>query len=472
MRQQTEPCPAEAGEMPFLSAKAVGLAVGLSALLAWPMLVVTAPLGYFDTSAYLQTGQRAVEFAFSLAGSGEAAGPTGEAAAEAAGARQIRSFVYSGFLYLGSIVPGGLVAATMLQTAATLLVLLAFARRDLSLPQAAPGFLFLAAFTTLPWFASYAMPDILAAGVVLFYALLVSRIEAISLAWRWVLCGIAAFAVVSHYGHLPLAAGLAVAVLAYRVIVRNLTFATAVLAVAPIALGAGLHLAASAVALDGPSLAPKRLPILLARSIDDGPAARYLNAACPDAGYTICRVFPEGIPADITTFLWSKDGVARATAAEMNAIRAEEWRILWNAFLAYPLDQTRALAGNFLRQLASVGTGHVNPLLPGETAGSYVSTEKLRDSYPALELFDSISAWGTAAALLLSLWLWLSGAFPRGATAVLVLCLVGLAGNAFIFGGLSAPVDRYQSRLVWILPALALVFWANGRGRRSALKEA
>ena len=41
----------------------------------------------------------------------------------------------------------------------------------------------------------------------------------------------------------------------------------------------------------------------------------------------------------------------------------------------------------------------------------------------------------------------------------------GLAIDAVIFGGLSAPVDRYQSRIVWLLPALLAVWYAADRTR-------
>ena len=55
----------------------------------------------------------------------------------------------------------------------------------------------------------------------------------------------------------------------------------------------------SAAALGEASVAPKRLPILLARSIDDGPGARFLAEACPEAGFALCDIFPAGVPDDL-----------------------------------------------------------------------------------------------------------------------------------------------------------------------------
>jgi uncharacterized membrane protein YfcA len=47
----------------------------------------------------------------------------------------------------------------------------------------------------------------------------------------------------------------------------------------------------------------------------------------------------------------------------------------------------------------------------------------------------------------------------------LAILTAGLLANAAIFGGLSAPADRYQARLVWLLPLLLALVWL---GRRRA----
>lgn len=461
----------DAAQAPLLSVWGLALAVLSALVLCWPMLLVTAPLGYPDTEAYVQTGGRVVGLALDLlplpatASAEMASTGHSDAQTEAASARQLRSFVYSAFLYLGSLVPGGLVAATVMQTAATLLVLFAFVTATPRPIPAWPGVLFLVALTPLPWIASYAMPDILAAAVVLYYALIVAGVGHIGMRWRVALGAIASFAIVSHYGHLPLAFVLMVASIAVCALRRCVTGAGLTLAALPFVLAVGVNVVASAATLDGPSVAPKRLPILLARSIDDGPAAWHLAEACPRAGYAICSIFPGGVPSDITAFLWSDAGIARATADELDAIRAEEARILWNAFRAYPVEQLTSLFGNVGMQLVSIGTEEVNPLVAGSEAGRFVATRQLRDGYPALALFDSVTFWATLSAFGIAGLAWARGAMPQGAGWVLGLCLFGLFFNAAIFGGLSAPVDRYQSRVAWVFPALALVCWLNRRNR-------
>jgi hypothetical protein len=47
--------------------------------------------------------------------------------------------------------------------------------------------------------------------------------------------------------------------------------------------------------------------------------------------------------------------------------------------------------------------------------------------------------------------------------------MVSLMANAAVFGGLSAPADRYQMRVIWIVPMVAALFWlARQRGPKKA----
>ena len=56
---------------------------------------------------------------------------------------------------------------------------------------------------------------------------------------------------------------------------------------------------------------------------------------------------------------------------------------------------------------------------------------------------------------------------------ILSILILGYLLNAVIFGGLSAPVDRYQSRIAWLFPAFAGIVLARQRaGRRVPLLAA
>jgi hypothetical protein len=48
---------------------------------------------------------------------------------------------------------------------------------------------------------------------------------------------------------------------------------------------------------------------------------------------------------------------------------------------------------------------------------------------------------------------------------VLMLALA-LLMNAVVFGGLSAPADRYQGKIAWLVPMLAAMLWLGRRPAR------
>ncbi|MBC7138852.1 MAG: hypothetical protein H5U17_08885 [Defluviimonas sp.] len=121
------------------------------------------------------------------------------------------------------------------------------------------------------------------------------------------------------------------------------------------------NLTASSVALEQASAAPLRLPILLGRSIDDGPALWYLREACPTEPLAFCKAFGGRIPDNLHDLLFAPEGIGSLTEAQMAEIRAEEPLILWRAFKAYPRQQLASFLGNAGYQLVRIGVGDMHP---------------------------------------------------------------------------------------------------------------
>ena len=473
MSNSHEAIDVSARKPPLLNWRGVVLSLICAVLLSWPMLFTSVPLGMFDTFAYFDVGKDEVEMLSGMAAKllpdrvdvgwadASVVAKSEHVADQPKKPQQFRSFVYSAYIYTTSLTRIGLYLPVLLQTSATLLMFFSFVA---SSPRASwlrlgGAALFVGTLTTLPWFASYAMPDILAALVVLYYVLLVERIDRLQTGWQVAFMAITAFAVSCHYGHLPLAAGLIGVILVLRLFMQSLTLRVVVLAASPLAIAVFLNLFGSAIALDKMEFTPKRIPILLARSIDDGPAYWYLQDACPKAQYTICKVMPV-IPRDMGTFLWTEKGIGRATREELDKIRAEEATVLWHAFLAYPAEQTYSLLRNTAQQIVQVGTGEIHPLLPSGSDGLGLEPgDPDQKQYRAFAVFDVVTKVGTALGIGLLLSLWLKGELRGPEVRTIAVCLLGLVGNALIFGGLSAPVDRYQSRVIWILPAFAFLYW-------------
>lgn len=441
------------------------LCAALPVLLSWPMLFVSAPTGFFDTIGYYDQGEKGLQM---LAGvfipqdageTGMANSPSGEPV------RLLRAPGWSLYFYLFSQTPLGLVFPLLFQTALCLLVVAAFTlgwQEEPDHVRAVVAIVLCSTLTSLPWMASYAMPDILGAIVIAYFAVLAGRYEGMSPVLRWTMAFVAAFAVMSHYGNIPLAAALAGLTMLVRVVDRGLRFEAVALAAFPIAVAVAINAFAGMAATGEVSAAPKRLPILLARSLEDGPAYWHLREACPDATYAICEILPE-IPDRVGGLLWAEDGLQGADAADLERIRDEEAEILWNAFREYPTAQIWSLAGNAARQLVRVGTDDIMRLETEPGTGRPADVESPEDRHAVLGAFDLIVPTVTLASVTLSLFWWATGRLRARDRRVLLLLVGGYLANAVIFGGLSYPVDRYQARVAWLFPVFVALIWTYRR---------
>ncbi len=462
---------------PLLTPRGMVIALALAGVLAWPMFATGGYLTFADTASYIRGGEIISRMIVNMldisslwpSGGAESvgdggAGMAGEMRNERGEPYVVRSFIYSLYTLIAgaSIWPAGF---AILQTAMTLWMLFALiGPRAASRPWVlGVGFLAVAALTTLPWFTAYLMPDLLAATVLIYAAILMRRFDDLRPWQRLALGSIASLAIAAHYGHGPMAAGLIGLVLLWRLVTRRLTLAVVVAGIIPVMFSPLANLGASSVALDTPSMAPLRLPILLARSIQDGPARWYLQEVCPEAPLAFCEAFGDNVPTDIGQFLWAENGIDSLSPQLMARIRAEEFRVLALAFRAYPVQQTASLFRNAAQQTVLIGTGQIDISTWSREAGwEILATPRSRAVLTAFDRIVPYATWGAGVLLVLLL---LGRRLTRTEREVLAVLVLGHLLNALIFGGLSAPVDRYQSRIAWLFPALAVIVLARLRAR-------
>jgi len=452
---------------PLLGLQGLALAILIAAVLTWPVMVADGPFYFFDTVYYVERGATIFEVAAGpLLGDGisDDGGLPSQGEATLAGMK-IRSLPWALYAFMTASTGPGLYLTCLLQGVVVIWTFFALVPASmLRDPLVSVGaFCLVGLFSGLPWFVSYAMPDILGAILPIYFICLMRRVEELEPWQQWVLALIAAGAIATHYGNQPLAAALAFAVLIWRGRKRRLRLRIVILILGPVVAALGVNLAVGfATAGSDPaqavSAAPKRLPIMLARSIEDGPARWYLDDACPEAGYATCDLF-ETMPENISAFLWAENGYMNASDKQIEAIGAEENAILWEAFKRYPFQQTRALFGNSASQIVKVGLDDMYPLPPDAVATDDIAPPDRTAKRPeALVIFDSLVPLATAVAAILYLVLVATGWIDRRGREALALLLIALAVNALIFGGLSAPVDRYQGRIAWLIPALLALY--------------
>lgn len=439
----------------------------LSSALLWPAMLNGGPLIFHDTLQYLDQGRGGYDL---IVGKVAAAlRPAGNSfdsgASELAGEVSfLRSVAYPVFAYVGTLGPLGFSGTAFLQSMVVVLLVIMIAGREaLARPvQAAVAATLCIAFTALPWTVSTLMPDVFAAVAILCAIIIGTRLDRIGWGGKLFVFCAASFAALSHYGHPPLfflAACAAVLVLAVQ---WRLSVSAVVLATGPLVVTFVASLGVSEVVFDEPSIVPLRLPLLLVRSIEDGPARWHLEEHCDEFGYAVCDLWEGEIPSGLGTLLWSKDGMLKtATDAQMNDIRQEEFLILGRAFIEYPAEQIWSLVGNSVRQMGMFGLG--------DTAwGRVIDGEQGEFDWEAgsrgdrnLNVIDVIQKFFVLASAALILLFLARDGLRTGdrERAVLFILAVGLIANAAIFGGLSVPTDRYQMRVIWIVPMVAALLW-------------
>jgi len=213
---------------------------------------------------------------------------------------------------------------------------------------------------------------------------------------------------------------------------------------------------------------------LLARVIYDGPGMAVLRRDCPAAGWRLCPLL-DRLPPTSDDFLWSADSPLDA-AGGPKAISRDAGAIITATVVSDPAGVARAALANMLEQLGRFGSGdglepwpnQVTPWIerdfPPAEQTAYASALQQRARLtvpPLLALAHRLTALGgvTGCVLLLPM------AIRRRAACFgfLVAVLIALPVSAAITGGLSAPHERYQSRIMWLPPFVAVVSLASLR---------
>jgi hypothetical protein len=341
--------------------------------------------------------------------------------------------------------------------------------------------LFLSLLTSASWYASFIMPDILGPLAYLAFYLLAFARDTLSRAERIGLYLIAVWGITAHATHFLLAAGLIVLLVLFAAFegkpflrrLRSLGELVAIIAVA----------AAAQMALHGylygkPTLNGERPPYLMARIVADGPGRWYLEKNCPRLHWAVCNHLSQ-FTSDPDDFLWNSNGsYDSGSDAEKEQIVQEEMPLVLATIRAYPREQLSRSAANFWSQFLNFGVYGFNPndwmlqqfddVLPKARA-SYLGSLQARDALP-LDLFTEIQWWtivaslAAIAALIPFLWRRHSQRLV-GLTLVIAATVVA---NAGVTGVLSVVDDRYQCRVIWLVPLLAAIFFLDWLGQRNA----
>jgi hypothetical protein len=344
----------------------------------------------------------------------------------------------------------------------------------------------LAVFSTLSWTVSWVMPDIFAGLVVAGMSGIVAgtlTLPQARLAPLVVLTGVGA---TMHSTTLPMVLAMAIAggVLAAwqvwsRRLQRTVARLLAVRLAAAAALAVGSTLAINLMTFGTPRLLPPfGTSIVLARFASDGLLQEHLERHCGSIAYRICEYRHE-LPREVDVFLWHPTAPF-ARLGGFPAMEDEARRLVAAIIQERPWAAARAFLANTLEQLlrfelapdlrhASSNPG-VLPIFESfgiRDLGGYKTALQHDPAFPPATVHGLHVAGLVAAVVILGALLVL-GRLTAAQRVGLAFVLLGLAANAAVCGGLSAPTGRYNGRVVWLLPFFAAVLFLRSAGRAAA----
>lgn len=337
------------------------------------------------------------------------------------------------------------------------------------------GALLLLVGTAAPWVTSQLMPDVFAPITVLALYLMVTQWTSMTRTGRLVVTVALVVGVGTHVTHALVAAALLMAGLLVAARPQGFVRARGLWRGAgAVAVGVSLLLGINYRLTGTLFLSRNGHVFLLGHLVETGLAQRLLHDECAGTRYALCD-FQDALVPDVEWFLWNADSPFRKLGGwRWQESKSEATRILLGTLRAYPGAHLVTAVRYTARQFVAIWT------LDG--LESYLSKPYVNDTLRQLrpELYPRFRAArqqrGTlhadalatvhqiiaGSAALASLW-WLGVAWCGRASRALDPCVglhvtvwVALVCNAALCGNLSGVFDRYQARLVWLLP-LAVV---------------
>lgn len=340
-------------------------------------------------------------------------------------------------------------------------------------------------------YTGFLMPDVFAPLAILCMAALAVYWRELPRRHRWALSLILLFGLCAHASHVALAASMLLLALAARWLGSRwsgLSTAGLVVVAACIAgavVAEWVFAKAVTVAVGAP---PLRLPHPSARLIDLGPGTAYLRQHCPESGFAACDFLPN-YPTKWDDFLFSTDpakgAFALADVGTKRRLSSEQLRFVAAVIRFDPVGVVMGISADVLRQLVNFrvditryddrGLAMFVGRMPDAVFADMQGSRAAHDS--PLNDWLTKSTYALVLASLALLAVWCIRPRTRGVTApagtqperfinFAWIVLAGVIANAVICATLASSLDRFQSRVIWLVPFMALAALARARSHR------
>lgn len=468
------------------------------------LLINRGPLIYFDTGSYIRQGTVALNMLFPDADVANNSSISGKADSDdtASGSRSlIYGIVVAAVFRFWSLTALPLVHVAMVMIV-SLLAAVAGKRfidnhnADVRAMTSVP--LIVAAFSSLPFYSSFLMPDIFAPILLIAIGVLVAFGQRMRTSLLLLTAIIALIAVVVHPSHLGIAA-LMVPVSAFCALFfnRGKRKWRAFALIALIVVAGAAERKAFQIAVE--TVTQKEViytPHLTARLIVDGPGMEYLNEHCPNEMIATCELH-EALSLSDDPYRLTVSHIIYDRSRELGSfqhlskddqarVARDQRQFFFDVLLSEPVGMAAAFAKNTYRQIMRHSiTMTIPDEITVENARRLARLEegnlkrlsrgKLSNDRAWIETIDKLHAviYGISTAAIFLFFFW-PQTIPGSARLFAFIVLTGLIVNAFVCGGISQPADRYGARVIWLLPYtatfLAMVAWYR-RGRRVEMQS-
>jgi hypothetical protein len=233
---------------------------------------------------------------------------------------------------------------------------------------------------------------------------------------------------------------------------------------------------------------PIRPPFLMARMISDGPGYRYLATNCrPPSQLTICDYLQRLPISNSDEFLWNPDpskGIFSAVDPETRRkLGDEQYRFAWAVIRFDPLAEFLAGLRDTGNQMRLIGLSDfeysnkkdfLSTHVPDFYLGQLRNSGAWKNRVPIQTMWVLTVATTVCSCLYLTYLLLLRREVLRSTWGVAMFTTIIVGGvivNAMVCGSLSTAHDRYQARVIWLLPLTAMLLGQRLLKLRSGGRE-
>lgn len=345
--------------------------------------------------------------------------------------------------------------------------------------------LFLTLFSGIGWYSNQLMPDFLAPLSILSIFILLKQ-ERFFSPTNLMLMLILIFSSITHFSHLLIGSTLIAAIAFLKLVIRKqLTDISClrIFSVAAIVFSGWLILPTVNFMVEKKFILSKGSHVFLMAHLNDtGILKKFLDEHCTDEEFKDCKIceFKDSLPVDLASFMWSKQNIVKKTGDWEGS--EEEYNKIIHATLKNPkylflncyksltyglIQLTRNGIGQGLTAYneGSAPYGQIKWRFPSELNNYLNSKQNKWDGVNLnFKLVNVIQLVIIIASLFILIFLFSAHAPSQlsfSTTFFLIFIVGAIVINAFITAGLNSPCERFQARVIWMLPLALIILIIN-----------